>query len=851
MFSLVGVALVGALSATEIRPIAEIVASPDDGGLDAALQSLRSLRAAGKTGPALIRLEDGVYRLAKPIVLTDGDSGEGVTFRAVNRGKAVITGTVALPELKPLADAYAKTRIPASVQDKVFEADLKAAGITDYGIPWFLDREKKGEGMHLILNGKAATQARWPDDGYTAVIKGYGKNGSDGFFQYGDGRIDNWKDEPDAYAAGFFAHDWFATRTKFKSIDTERRLIRFVGRGSHYGYGASGYWFGYHLLCELDRPGEYYLDRTRGKLFLYPPEDGVKDGELTLADRLFELQKARNVTFDGLVLRGARDRLVSADDSRQLTFVSCAALNSWNGLCFSSCDEVRIVGCDVTDMGASAIWMWDCGDRRTLRRANNLVENCHISRYADRVLACRAAVQADGNCGVTVRQCTIHDAPCVGILFRQSSECTFVNNEIHSILLDSGEMGAFYTAREWTLVGNVLANNYIHDIPWRGTDFRPSALFYDDGGTGMTATNNIVRNVPVGTVVSAMANYTDRNLFYDVPTPFSVWNHWAKPEQWKPMYSNPQSVRYFYTTPFREEPWKSRYPYLALIDDSFRSGKMRAKGTRSSIRGNVVVNAEEPYIKPGWDGHEPTEDTWLVEGNRVLKGISFEEALKTGPYPKLSEVGCQPTKERLTWPVVHPVCGPHTDRSYIQKAKEAAKAFAAAHPDKRFKVLTQENGSVTFAEYRASRYRAEVRFVRGKLCLDEVYTQTLQPMVSSKNFGDKDNSGMVELDGEFVKVESATLNSDTTRVTGTRADGSQAFIDFDDAKIVIRNTKAAFNIKPIYRPEIRRVKDVLIAQCYHKYGKVYTRMACSATPRGFLFAPAYGGITFDFSAKVD
>ena len=42
-------------------------------------------------------------------------------------------------------------------------------------------------------------------------------------------------------------------------------------------------WYAFNLLAELDRPGEYYLDRDSGRLYFWPPKAKGR-AVLSLAD---------------------------------------------------------------------------------------------------------------------------------------------------------------------------------------------------------------------------------------------------------------------------------------------------------------------------------------------------------------------------------------------------------------------------------------------------------------------------------------------------------------------------------------------------------------------------------------
>ena len=64
------------------------------------------------------------------------------------------------------------------------------------------------------------------------------------------------------------------------------------------------------------------------------------------------------------------------------------------------------------------------------------------------------------------------------------------SNDIHHVLLETGDAGAFYTGRDWTTQGNVLRGNFVHDI---GGGIRVKLV--------RTATSLVLRVVPGGITV--------------------------------------------------------------------------------------------------------------------------------------------------------------------------------------------------------------------------------------------------------------------------------------------------------------------------------------------------------------
>jgi len=167
------------------------------------------------------------------------------------------------------------------------------------------------------------TLARWPNEGYATIARtpgiGHwyerGRPKTTGF-AYEDNRICRWKDEYEPRANGFFFHDWASNDIAIERIDPSRKMILASTNGwqmgSDCGFSREGIWYGYNLLCELDAPGEYFVDKKNRRVYFWPQkDDDTKTCRLTYAGGILRFGRdVSNITFAGLVFedcRGGRD----------------------------------------------------------------------------------------------------------------------------------------------------------------------------------------------------------------------------------------------------------------------------------------------------------------------------------------------------------------------------------------------------------------------------------------------------------------------------------------------------------------------------------------------------------------
>ncbi|MGN0853267.1 MAG: right-handed parallel beta-helix repeat-containing protein [Kiritimatiellia bacterium] len=621
-------------------------------------------------GALVVTLADGAYFLPKTVSFGADDSGTAarpVRWRAQTRGGVRITGGVPVPGLVPLAaDDPAWGRIPAEARGHVRVADLKAAGISDYGR--VRDSGLRVAGMALVWGGRFQTLAEWPNDGFTGIAApvpaGTDANGRPKravAFVYADDRVSAWADESEPYGNGFFCHNWAAARVAFAAIVPATKTITQKGRGSGYGYSKNGFWRGINLLCELDAPGEYYIDHTAGRLYFWPPtgNGGGDASALTMTADLFALVRAKNVSFEGFVFENCRGTAVRAVDCEGVNLIGCTVRNvGMKGVDFSRTVKSRIAGCDIFFCGAGGISVRG-GDPDALRHADVVVDNCHIHHYSvDEFTYCGAV--GFGGCGVTVTRCTIHDGPHTALVF-SGREHTISSNEIHSVCIESGEMGAVYNGRDWTLCGNAIVGNWFHDI-YNPRSQRNRAIMLDDGSAGATIALNRFERVAEGVSLSAIGNRVEHNLFISNFPPISAWQKWEHAEDYaNPRYTHAQLLELLARLPVHEEPWKTKYPYLGMIDDAIRTGRPRDPATRTVIRGNAAVGGTTNLIAFMGAKYAYSPATWDVGGNVVGAG-ALPDGLKA--LPPLAAIGVYRSPERASWPVVHPVSRKYTNLTF-------------------------------------------------------------------------------------------------------------------------------------------------------------------------------------------
>jgi len=100
------------------------------------------------------------------------------------------------------------------------------------------------------------------------------------------------------------------------TIDTANRVITLRPPYHSYGYRKGMRYYAVNALSELDTPGEWYLDRTSGMLFLWPPEPLAQAGVvLSLIEKpLVSLSQVEHVTLRDVTIEATRGTGVEIRD---------------------------------------------------------------------------------------------------------------------------------------------------------------------------------------------------------------------------------------------------------------------------------------------------------------------------------------------------------------------------------------------------------------------------------------------------------------------------------------------------------------------------------------------------------
>ncbi|MDF2717994.1 MAG: hypothetical protein K0R28_4919, partial [Paenibacillus sp.] len=303
--------------------------------LEAARNAVRALKNGGglPDGGVTVYLREGTYPRSESFELTEEDSGTAdspIVYRAYPGETVRLSGGTNLDRsgFEAVTDPAVLQRIvDPDARGKVVRFDLAANGLIDYGQIsrhgyWKASDISQLPPMQLYVDGQGMTLARWPNNGTVQMgdIIDPGPTVDDpdlqtrgGSFKYEYDRPRYWTQADDIWLDGIFGYSWEWSYNKIASIDAANKTIT-LQYGEMSGIFKNWYpdfHFAENLLEEIDAPGEYYIDRTSGVLYLLPNAAFLNGhGDITvttLKEPMITTIGASHIRFEELMLEYGRD----------------------------------------------------------------------------------------------------------------------------------------------------------------------------------------------------------------------------------------------------------------------------------------------------------------------------------------------------------------------------------------------------------------------------------------------------------------------------------------------------------------------------------------------------------------
>jgi hypothetical protein len=634
--------------------------------LSSARDAIRKIKQAGPlTQGITVHFQGGTYSLAKPVEFTQEDSGSEsapITYLAERDATVRVTGGREVSGWRPVTDPAVLGRLVPDSRGQVVVADLRAQGITDFG-----QLKPRGFGAgnppaeaELFYNDEPMILARWPNSGF----RGAKAKEDDWTVIVDTDRVSRWSGETEPWVFAYWHHDWAELYEPLAGVDaTKQALLRTPKMKPVYGVTPkNARWYAFNLLAELDAPGEYYLDRANRLLYFWPPRAGGR-AVLSLSDGLIRAANLSHVTFRGFTFEACRGTAITLKGGADCHVVGCTLRNAGGqAVTVSDGERHEVVGCDVYFTGTGGISM-SGGKRATLAPARHNAENNHVHHYARRARTYHCAISVSG-VGNRIAHNLVHDGPHMA-LSAGGNDHIVEFNEIHNVVEESGDAGAYYVGRDWTQRGNILRYNYWHDI-LGSTGYGGMTIYLDDQHCGHSIHGNLFERCMQSVFVGGGDdNVITNNVFLGCWKSAHLDNrgmNWQKPATDNP---NDELQRYLRAMPYTNDLWRTRYPTLVnvLNDDpgvpkrNVFAGNLSVGGkwddiTRSirqlqTVTNNLAFDGEKDWVRL-------TKDTAGRPVRLEFKDPAAVEAIGFAALP-LEKMGLYADERRASWPVKHEV----------------------------------------------------------------------------------------------------------------------------------------------------------------------------------------------------
>jgi hypothetical protein len=418
-----------------------------------------------------------------------------------------------------------------------------------------------------------------------------------------------------------------------------------------YGFRKGQWYYAYNLLCELDRPGEWYLDRQAGRLYFWPPGP-IDQGRPTvsLLPAAVKLKDVSYVTLRGLTLECVRGTAVTISGGKRSRLAGCVIRNMGGWAASISGADNGVVGCDISQTADGGVKL-EGGDRRTLQPARLYVENCHIHQFGRWNPVYKPAVML-GGVGNRIAHNLIHDAPHMAIAFG-GNDHVIEFNEIHSVVYESNDAGVMYAGYNPTMRGHEIRYNYIHHI--YGFQSKGCVgVYLDDMFCSAHIFGNVFYDVPRAAFIGGgRDNLVENNIFVDCKPAVHVDARclgWAKD-------GIVQLRQRLAEMPYRQEPWRSRFPRLLdYLDDEPAVPKGNVIQRNICVgKWDEIEKKARPYVT--FRDNLLDADPHFVDATRHNYQLRADSpAWKIGFQPiPVERIGLYASPDRASWPVAHEV----------------------------------------------------------------------------------------------------------------------------------------------------------------------------------------------------
>lgn len=440
-------------------------------------------RKQGTGQPRKVIIQAGQYFLDRPLELNAGDAGLTI-------------------ESAPGADVclYGGKKVAGWIKDgeKFYSAALPGV------------KDRKWDFRALVVNGRFCSRARLPEEGFFEHLSSFDvpwmsttgggwkrkpTNEELTTLKYRSGDIGPWLDVGNAEVTIY--HMWDESMVGLASMDAGTRTLTFANPSGHPpgAFGVKKYVIR-NVREGMTRPGQWYLDRTAGKLVYWPmPGDDMTKAEVfaPVIESIIRIRGTRENPARDITVRG----LALSVTTTPLEAGGFGAGKFDGAISVASAENCRLVGLEIVNVGGQGIKASGDGLR---------IERCHVHNTGACGIRCSGAE-------AVVTDNHIHDVgltyPSAIALQGGGRDCIISHNEIHDCPYTAINCGGLRNRIEHNLIYHamkelhdgggiycfagkdlVLRGNFIRDIIDTG-GYGASAYYLDERSENCLVEGNL------------------------------------------------------------------------------------------------------------------------------------------------------------------------------------------------------------------------------------------------------------------------------------------------------------------------------------------------------------------------
>ncbi len=626
--------------------------------LQKAVDEAFKIKKADKTVGIVINIRGGDYFLTSGINLDSvlsGTAEKPFIIQSYNGEEVNLRGSKKInpKDFKKCTDTKMLSRIPEKARQHIGEYDL--SDIFKGGLDMFSYPPAMGSAIayySLIINDREQTLARWPNDGYSHVVRTTNKYN----IYVEPENAKRWLSAEEPLVSGFFGVQYLREYEAISKVNPDGFIP--LKTNGYYGIKPGDRYYILNLIEELDSPGEYYIDRVNKKLYFYPPYT-ITNAFMEvpyMTDGFINSSGINHLTIKGINFKASRGHGLNIANSEDFIFDGCRVENvGMNAINLQNNTRARIINNDFFHIGAKGIEI-SGGDRITLTSSENLIENNHFFNYAKIWPTNNPGINLNG-VGTTIQHNVFHESSSQGVWF-SGNDHKINYNEFYNLVKEASDAGAIYAGRNYTCRGNEIAYNYIHDIDTsadKSGSIYVAAVYLDDMFSSANVHHNVIARCHLGVMIGGgRDNFFDNNLIIDCANSMFMDGRGVG---WAAYHAVPggQAYNTIFAVPYDDAVWSSRYPELA---DIFKNGKLGLPWN-NSIQNNLIYNCKSKVVANEMITYGTVENNTETNENPGFKDYendNFEiaegsELLKTSPGLKdidMSKAGLEEERVKET-----------------------------------------------------------------------------------------------------------------------------------------------------------------------------------------------------------